>query len=72
MLKTIYLIRHGQTDLNKHGIVQGRGMDTDLNDMGRAQANAFFDKYGTVKFDKIYTSVLKRTHQTVQAFIDKG
>ncbi|RYZ95555.1 MAG: histidine phosphatase family protein, partial [Sphingobacteriaceae bacterium] len=35
MLKTLYIVRHGQTDLNKQGIVQGRGMNTDLNDEGR-------------------------------------
>lgn len=72
MEKTIYLIRHGETDLNKRGVVQGRGMDTNLNDTGRKQAEAFFQTYQDVPFDKIYTSSLKRTHQTVQKFIDKG
>jgi probable phosphoglycerate mutase len=52
--------------------VQGRGVNADLNDKGRAQAAAFFEKYKDVPFDKIYTSKLKRTHQTVQPFIDKG
>jgi broad specificity phosphatase PhoE len=70
--KTIYLIRHGETDLNKRGVVQGRGMDTDLNDYGRKQAEAFYNKYKHVPFDKIYTSTLKRTHQTVKRFIDDG
>ena len=72
MEKTIYLIRHGETDLNKRGVVQGRGMDTDLNDYGRKQAEAFYNMYKDVPFDKIYTSTLKRTHQTVRRFIDKG
>ncbi|WP_395625461.1 histidine phosphatase family protein [Daejeonella sp.] len=70
MRKIIYIIRHGETDLNKLGIVQGRGMDTDLNEKGRAQANNFYRFYKDVPFDKIYTSTLKRTHQTVQKFID--
>ncbi len=70
MRKTIYIIRHGETELNKLGIVQGRGMDTELNDKGRAQACAFYKEYKDVPFDKIYTSTLKRTHQTVQKFID--
>lgn len=72
MEKTIYLIRHGETDLNKRGIVQGRGMDTDLNEHGRKQAEAFYRAYKDVPFDKVYTSTLKRTHQTVQQFIDDG
>lgn len=72
MDKELYIIRHGQTDLNKQGIVQGRGVNTDLNETGRAQAAAFFEKYKDVPFDKIYTSKLKRTHQTVQGFVDKG
>lgn len=71
-MKEIYIIRHGETDLNKLGIVQGRGIDSDLNETGQAQAEAFFKYYSTIKFDKIYTSSLKRTHQTVNGFIELG
>jgi probable phosphoglycerate mutase len=70
--KTLYIIRHGETDLNRRGVVQGRGMDTDLNNRGRAQAEAFYQAYKNVPFDKIYTSTLKRTHQTVRKFIDSN
>ncbi len=70
--KTLYIVRHGQTDLNKRGIIQGRGMDTDLNDEGRRQAQLFFEAYKSVAFDKIYISALKRTQQSIQAFIDMG
>jgi broad specificity phosphatase PhoE len=72
MTKTLYIVRHGQTDLNKRGIIQGRGMNTNLNDEGRRQAGLFFDDYRSVPFDKIYISELKRTQQSVQSFIDKG
>ncbi len=71
-MKELYIIRHGETELNRLGIVQGRGVNADLNDTGIAQAAAFFNKYSEVKFDKIYTSSLKRTHQTVKGFIDLG
>lgn len=71
-MKELYIIRHGETELNRLGIVQGRGIDSDLNDTGRAQGAAFFHLYKAVKFDKIYTSELKRTQQTVQQFIDLG
>ncbi|HEY9047422.1 MAG TPA: histidine phosphatase family protein [Ohtaekwangia sp.] len=70
--KKIYLIRHGQTDYNLQNIVQGSGVDTDLNDRGRAQAQAFFETYKHIPFQKVYTSVLKRTHQSVKRFLELG
>src|SRR4051812_42108163 len=72
IIKTIYIVRHGQTDLNKQGIVQGRGRDTNLNEEGRSQAQQFYKAYQHVAFDKIYISELKRTQQSIQPFIDKG
>ena len=69
---TLYIIRHGETDLNKKGIIQGRGINTDLNDYGRLQAEAFFQSYKQIPFDKVFTSSLKRTHQTVHKFIENG
>ncbi len=68
--KIIYIIRHGQTEYNRLGLVQGCGIDSDLNDVGRQQAELFFQEYGDKKFDKIYTSMLKRTHQSVKKFLD--
>ncbi|WP_461127895.1 histidine phosphatase family protein [Spirosoma aerophilum] len=70
--KTIYLIRHGETDYNRRGVVQGSGVDSDLNDMGRAQAQAFFHAYQHVPFNKVYISGLKRTYQTAEPFIELG
>ncbi len=70
--KTIYLIRHGQTDYNKLGVAQGSGVDTSINLLGRAQAAAFYQAYKDVHFDKIYTSSLRRTVETVAPFIEKG
>ena len=69
MTKKIYIIRHGQTEYNKLGMVQGSGIDSSLNEVGEAQAAAFYDSYKATNFDKIYTSKLKRTHQSVSQFI---
>ncbi|HAD14619.1 MAG TPA: histidine phosphatase family protein [Saprospirales bacterium] len=69
---TLYILRHGQTELNRLSIVQGSGVDSDLNDHGYAQAKAFFDTHQHVDFDLVITSKLKRTHQTVQQFIDRN
>jgi broad specificity phosphatase PhoE len=68
--KTIYLIRHGETEYNRLGIVQGSGVDSSLNDVGIAQADAFFQTYQYVPFDKVYTSSLRRTVETAQPFIN--
>jgi len=70
--KTFYFIRHGQTDLNLKGIVQGRGVNSPLNENGVKQAQAFYEAYKNVAFDKIYTSTLLRTHQTVEPFLKDG
>jgi broad specificity phosphatase PhoE len=70
--KKIYLVRHGQTDFNLQGIVQGSGVDSSLNETGRAQAKAFYEAYKHIRFDKVYTSTLKRTHETVSQFIQDG
>ncbi len=68
----IYLIRHGETEYNRRNIVQGGGIDSDLNDTGRQQGMAFFQQYGHIKFDKIYCTELKRTRQTLVHFAAQG
>lgn len=70
--KKIYLVRHGQTDYNLNGVVQGSGIDSSLNNTGRKQAQDFFNHYKHVAFDKVYTSKLQRTVQSVQQFLDLG
>lgn len=70
--KKIYLVRHGQTDYNLKGIVQGSGIDAPLNATGRKQAENFFKTFQDVPFDKIYTSTLQRSIQSVEQFIARG
>lgn len=72
MDKLIYIVRHGETDYNKRGIVQGQGVDTSLNELGRQQAAAFFDQYRDHNFDLVITSTLKRTQETMLPFIETG
>lgn len=71
-MKTLYLVRHGETDYNRKRIVQGRGIDSDLNATGRAQAQALWAHYRTAPIERVITSSLKRTHQTAQHFIQSG
>ena len=71
-MKEIYIIRHGETEYNRLRLIQGSGIDADLNQTGIQQRNAFFEKYSHIDFEVVLTSKLKRTHQTVAPFIEKG
>lgn len=66
------MVRHGQTDYNLQGIVQGSGIDASLNEKGRSQALAFYQAYKHIPFDRVYTSVLRRSKESVQSFIEDG
>lgn len=70
--KEIYVIRHGQTAYNAQGIVQGKGIDAPLNELGVKQSNAFYEVYKHVRFDVVYTSTLLRAQQTAKRFLDIG
>lgn len=69
-MKEIFLFRHGQTDLNSSGIVQGQGIDSDLNEKGRLQAKSIYESFRNQGFDMIITSELKRSQQTFKYFIN--
>jgi probable phosphoglycerate mutase len=72
MEREIYIVRHGQTDFNRQGIVQGRGVDSSLNDFGRAQAQAFFEAYSHIPFSHVFMSTLKRTKESAAPFLETG
>ena len=61
----IYFVRHGETEWNKIGRMQGH-IDIELNEEGKNQAQIVHDKLSGVKFDKVFSSPLKRTKQTAQ------
>lgn len=68
----LFLLRHGETDYNKKQIIQGGGIDSDLNETGIQQSKAFFDYYNREQFNLVMTSTLKRSYQTVKHFIKTG
>ena len=68
MKKELYIIRHGQTDHNAKGIVQGKGVNLSLNDVGRKQSEAFFNAYKQIPFEIIYTSTLARATESIAQF----
>ena len=61
----IYIIRHGQTDMNNRKVLQGRS-DHPLNDAGIAQAQKAAYELRHISFIKVYTSPLKRAVQTAE------
>lgn len=71
-MKELYILRHGETDFNKQGIIQGSGVNSSLNENGKQQGLQFFQQYKNIYFDYVYTSTLKRTHESVQHFINQG
>lgn len=49
-------------------MVQGRGVNGSLNDLGLAQGQAFFEAYKNKGFERVLTSTLIRTQQTAAPF----
>ena len=61
----IYIIRHGQTELNSRQVLQGRS-DYALNENGIAQARKAAALLEGVSFAAVYTSQLIRARQTAE------
>jgi broad specificity phosphatase PhoE len=62
----IFLLRHGATDWNLAQRCQG-STDLELNEVGLKQAEAAAINLSREKIDAIYSSHLKRAHQTAAA-----
>ena len=63
----LFLVRHGETDFNRQGIVQGRGVDTPLNQTGHAQAASLAKRFRDEQpIDAIVSSPLLRALQTAE------
>ena len=64
---TFYVVRHGQTDWNREGKIQG-GTDNPLNATGKEQAAALGKLLADVRVDAVYTSAHQRARQTAAVF----
>ena len=64
-MTTLLLVRHGETDWNAEGRLQGH-TDRPLNDFGRRQAKELADRLAGEGADAIYTSDLARAKETAE------
>ena len=66
----IYIIRHGQTELNSANVLQGRS-DHPLNDTGKQQAQEAGQRLreAGIRFDHVFSSPLIRALQTAQLIV---
>ncbi|CAM9225484.1 unnamed protein product [Ectocarpus fasciculatus] len=60
----LFLVRHGETDMNKAGRLQGRGVNAPLNGAGLDQAQGLGRFVRNVPFDTVTSSSLHRAHET--------
>lgn len=66
---SVYVLRHGQTDWNEKGIIQGRS-DTSLNQTGFAQAKEAKKELDKVDFVAVFCSPLLRAKQTMETVLE--
>lgn len=69
----LYIVRHGQTNVNAEHRAQGRRNGEPLNDIGIQQANELKQKFleEHVEFDYIYSSPQERAIQTAKISTDR-
>ncbi|MGR2751749.1 histidine phosphatase family protein [Agromyces arachidis] len=60
---TIALVRHGETDWNREGRIQG-STDIPMNERGRAQSRATAERLACSPWDAVVTSPLSRSAET--------
>lgn len=63
MTTTVLLARHGQTESNVTGFFMGWS-DEDINDLGYTQAHSLSSRLAGMPISSVYTSPLKRAHNT--------
>ena len=68
-LRRLVLWRHGETDYNAGGRMQGH-LDSDLTDVGRKQARFAVPALARFSADVVVTSDLRRAMDTATAFTD--
>lgn len=68
-MQVIYLIRHGETDYNRDGRVQG-ATESALSDLGQEQARRLANRMADVEVTALYSSPLRRALDTSRLAFD--
>ncbi len=68
MIKTIFLVRHGETNFNSINIILGQ-CNEPLNITGQLQAKNLYKQIKDIDFEIAICSALQRTEQTLKCFI---
>ncbi|XP_054476692.1 probable fructose-2,6-bisphosphatase TIGAR A [Anoplopoma fimbria] len=63
------LIRHGETQYNKEGLLQGQAIDSSLSDIGLQQAEAAGCYLKDVEFSNVFVSDMLRAKQTAETIM---
>lgn len=66
----LYIVRHGETDTNFEGRINGMSTDKPLNAKGIEQVKALKEHLDINQFDEVYSSPLKRAMETAQILND--
>lgn len=61
----LYLVRHGRTDWNALGLLQGK-IERELDEEGRRQAQEVAEAFANIPFSAIYSSTMVRARQTAE------
>ncbi|KAK9517024.1 hypothetical protein VZT92_024920 [Zoarces viviparus] len=66
------LIRHGETQYNKEGLLQGQAIDSPLSDIGLQQAEAAGCYLKDVAFSNVFVSDMLRAQQTAETIMKRN
>lgn len=68
----LFIARHGETDYNRNGLLQGRGIDASLNETGQSQARLLAEYLSNYEPNSVISSSLKRAWQTASFYGERN